>query len=218
VSDSTKGFTITELIIAMSAGSLLALTVFSMSLFFFSDVMKNEAQARMTLRSQTILTATTNDLRVASSVRETNQITDPNNGSGWNTSNPNHILIIAIPALDSSNNFIIDISQGEPYMNERVYYEDEGTLYRRTLADPNATGNKLKTTCPIELSSETCPPDGKFTDDFDDMTFILYDQNNDETAITAEARSIEMTIFMSKKVYGKTASVSTNTRVTMRNP
>jgi len=218
VSDNTRGFTITELLIAVVVGSMLAMTVLSISLFYFSDIMRSQAEANLTLESQNLLNATVNDLKVAANIRETNLITDDSNPTGWNTSNPNHILIVATPALDSSNDFIIDDSMGEPFMNERIYFEVEGTLYRRTLADPLAPANASATTCPILLVTPTCPPDAELTQNYDDMSFILYDQNNAETMLATEARSVEMTVIMSRKAFGNTIDSVNTTRVTMRNP
>jgi len=218
VLDNTDGFTITELLIAIVVGSALAMTVMSISLFFFSDLMRSQAEANLTLESQNLLNTTVNDLKVAANIRDSNLITDSNNPSGWNTSNPNHILIVSTPALDSSNEFIIDTSQGEPYMNERIYFETNGVLYRRTLADPLAVGNSAKTTCPSELSSESCPADAQLTESFDDMTFIMYDQNNVVTTITSAARSVEMNVVMSRQAFGNNITSNNTTRVTMRNP
>jgi prepilin-type N-terminal cleavage/methylation domain-containing protein len=53
-----------------------------------------------------------------------------------------------------------------PYEDEYVIYLDNAdkTLNVRTLANPNATDNKLKTSCPKALATNTCPADAKLID------------------------------------------------------
>lgn len=54
-----------------------------------------------------------------------------------------------------------------PYEDEYVIYLDasDKTLNVRTLANPNATGNKTKTTCPISIATTSCPADAKLISD-----------------------------------------------------
>lgn len=49
----------------------------------------------------------------------------------------------------------------QPYEDEFIYYLDGTTksLRQRTLANPNAIGNKIKTSCPVAVATSTCPPD-----------------------------------------------------------
>jgi hypothetical protein len=69
------------------------------------------------------------------------------------------LIYFTQPALDSSKNYIM--SGVGPYQNEYILYMNGTTkqLLMRTLANPNASGNVAKTSCPKALSSSTCPAD-----------------------------------------------------------
>lgn len=65
-------------------------------------------------------------------------------------------------------------SAGAVIMNGQQPYEDEYVLYLngstkqlmlRSLANPNAAGNKLKTSCPPDIATPACPPDRVFAND-----------------------------------------------------
>jgi prepilin-type N-terminal cleavage/methylation domain-containing protein len=218
VSDNTKGFTLTELLIAVSLGGLLAVVVLSISMFFFSDIMRSHASAQMTQESSNLLRLMVEDVRVATGIQTTNLIADSNNPTGWNTSNEDHILIVAVPALDSDNEFIINVSAGEPYFNEFVYFSDENRLFRRTLADTAAPGNSSVTTCPEATSSPSCPPDVELSQNYEDITFVFYDQDNMVTTDTFATRSLKINVDLIRQVFGNTITATNQTRITMRNP
>ncbi|HEX8182770.1 MAG TPA: hypothetical protein VF575_04180 [Candidatus Saccharimonadales bacterium] len=63
------------------------------------------------------------------------------------------------PSLDASKAFIMNGTQ--PYEDEFIYYLDGSTksLMQRTLANPNAVGNRVKTSCPPSSATASCPAD-----------------------------------------------------------
>ncbi len=62
-------------------------------------------------------------------------------------------------SVNSSNNFIMNGTA--PYEDEYVLYLDGSTkqLMLRSIANPSATGNRLKTSCPPALATGSCPSD-----------------------------------------------------------
>lgn len=213
-----SGFTIVELLIGISVASILFLAFMAAILNYFVLLTQNNALIDMTNSSQNLLRSTVSALRVSDGVRQTNSITDPNAPSGgWNTSNSNFVIVIDTPSLDVNHNYIIDSTTGGPYMDELVYYKSGTSLYKRTLANPNATGDTLATSCPPSLATSTCPADADLADYFQSMSFTLYDQNAATTTDPTQARSIGISLVMQRSVFGQSISLNNAIRVTLRN-
>lgn len=213
------GFTLVEVLVALTVSVIVSLAVFGVATSYLTTITRTNARTEMTVSSQNLLRSTVENIRFGDGIRQNNSITDPNAPvGGWNTSNTNFVIIIAIPALDSSHNYIIDTNTGSPYMNELVYYKNGSTLMRRKLANPSATGNTLKTTCPPALATSNCPADTVLADWFKTMTFTLYDQDGTQTNSPALARSININLAMQR--YSNTSrpiDLTTSLRVTLRN-
>jgi prepilin-type N-terminal cleavage/methylation domain-containing protein len=160
-----QGMTLPELMTAISLLAALSVSFLVVFTSFLVTTTKTNTTIEMTSESQNLLRILVEELRYGAGVRQTNSITDPNGPSGgWNTSNTAFVIITAVPALDSSNNYIINPSTGTAYLNEYVYYKSGTTLYKRTLANPSATGNKSMTSCPAASASSTCPADRKLAE------------------------------------------------------
>ncbi|MBI5357250.1 hypothetical protein HZB74_00120 [Candidatus Saccharibacteria bacterium] len=218
VRSSEGGFTIVEL--NMTIGLMAILSIGFMAIFtnFLVTNTRINTSIEMTSGSQILLRTMVEELRYGAGVRQTNTITDPNGpGAGWNTGNVNFVIITAVPAVDSSNNYIIDTSTGSPYMNEFVYFKQGTALYKRTLAHPSATGNSLKTSCPESVATSSCPADRKLVENLETMSFTLYDQDNATTANTALARSIKIDLTLSKDTFGNPITFDNSIRITLRN-
>lgn len=222
--DSTKpnqgGFTIAELTVAMTAGSLVALIVLSISLFFFADVMRANSQTQLLAESQIALNRVVEDMRTGSAILLNNTITDVNEPTGgWTTSNTDLILIVATPAIDNNNDFIFDASTGNPYQDEFIYFTDsDNHLHKRILANTAAPGNTATTTCPEAIATALCPADKFLTANFDNMVFGFFDRDNSPTADPTAARSAEINIYMNKQVFGRIVTAENNIRMSLRNP
>lgn len=215
---NTDGYTMPELAISIFIFSILVVAFFTFVSDYFILAVRNNDSIDMTVSSQNLLRSTVEALRFGDGVRQSNTISDSNApAGGWNTSNTNFVIIIAIPALDSSRNYIIDSSTGSPYMNELVYFKSGNSLMRRTLANPSALGNSLATTCPASIATPSCRADVDLADYFSSMSFTLYDQNAAVTADPTLARSIKIDLTMSRTVFNKVISLSNSIRVTLRN-
>lgn len=213
-----KGFTIAELAIAVSVGAILMIAFMTVITDYFMIITRDNASIDMTNSSQNLLRSTVELLRLSNGVRQTNSINDPNapNG-GWNTSNSSFVIVIDTPATDKNHNYIIDPDTGSPYMNELVYYKDGTSLMKRTLANPSAIGNSVVTTCPPGIATPTCPADSDLADNFQSMSFTLYDQDAAVTTDPTQARSIGITLDMQRSVFGTSISLNNSIRATLRN-
>src|SRR5579872_6216730 len=108
----------------MSVTGILVVGLFAGIATYFKILNQNNASIDLTVASQNVLRSTVGALRYGGGVEDTNAIADTNAPTGsWNTSNANFVIIIDIPAADSSHNYIIDSSTGYPYMNELVYFK-----------------------------------------------------------------------------------------------
>lgn len=213
----SDGFSIVELLITISMIGVISGTIIVIISNYMVTINRNTIITEMTSDSQNLLRSTVEELRYGAGVRQTNLIADSNTPGGWNTSNSNFVIIIAVPALDSSHNYIIDTATGAPYNNELVYFKLGTTLYKRILAHPSATGNTLRTTCPVASATPTCPADKKLSDYVKNMIFTLYDQDNISTLDPLLARSVKIDLVMERDNFGQPQVLNNRIQVTLRN-
>jgi prepilin-type N-terminal cleavage/methylation domain-containing protein len=217
--NNSRGFTIVELTVALLVGSLLSLTILAFTFTFYMDTIKSQTETSMLIESQTILRRVADDMRYSSQIMVTNNIVDDNEPTdGWTTSNEDLILILSSPATDSTGDFIDDIATGNPYQNEFIYFADGTNLYKRVLANPDATDNRNTTTCPNATASPTCPQDPILSENFQDMSFVFYDQNGDVTTDPTLGRSVDINIDLERNIFGEIIHVDNTVRMTLRNP
>jgi len=197
--------------------SILSITILSITLFFYADILAANRAANLTLQAQTINRLILEDLRLATNVLVTNNNPDANEpAGGWQTSQPDLILIVSQPAVDSNNEFIFNDVTGRPYQNEFVYFTEDDTFYKRILADDAAPDNTEETTCPATVTG--CRADIKLSDVFLDMDFDFYDVNGILTTDLLTARSINLKIDLEEQIYGRNVEANNDIRITLRNP
>lgn len=218
---NTNGYTLVELMVTVVVVSALAAFLFPAVINIFAGGTRGYNKARLTLESQTTLRGIVEQIRNGSSIRNSNLISDSNKGSDWNTDDADHVLIIASPATDNDGEFIENELTGLPYQDEFVYYVDEQSLHRRTLAHPLAVGNSRTTTCSVSPQTSSCtagaPSDAELSNSFDDLSFVMYDQDNAVTTTAAAARSVEFTLNLINLGLGKDPVVTSVDRMTFRN-
>lgn len=218
VGRSRGGFTLVELMVAITVFAVIGVVFLGLIANYFVVITRNNELTEMTINSQNLLRTTVENIRFGNGVETTNQITDPNApAGGWNTSEASFVIVLEVPAVDNSHNYIIDPGTGSPYMNELVYYKNGTDLMERTLANPNATGNTLETTCPSSLATSTCPADTLLATYVSSMTFTMYDQNAALTTDPTQARSIKISLTMQRNAPGEPLNLYTTTQVTLRN-
>ncbi len=252
---SASGFTLMELlvviILAAFFSSLVVYFTFSYWRYGFSlqadeDTLTTRLNAGDLIRESV---GTALGLIIQNSIPDSHALVlDPNNANFWL---PIHAIpgTINVPAagqvtpliyyrrysFDASGNYIMNGSQ--PYEDQYVLYlaGDSKSLMIRTLANPSATGNRLKTSCPPSLASVSCPADKTVatnlasvatryfsrTGNLIDYTSV-YDPNTNSYAgpdFTA-VEVVEFTLNISQKTtFEKTAGTSSSTiiRIALRN-
>lgn len=212
-----RGFTMPELTVSIALIGIILVSVLAIITNYLVLITRNENLVNMTVDSQNLLRASVEELRYGAGVRQTNTITDANQPSGWNTSNAAFVIIIAVPALDADRNYITDNATGEPYNNELVYFKQDKILYKRTLANPSATGNSLTTSCPEASASASCPADRVLNENTEDMVFTLYDQDDAVTNDALLARSVKIDLMLERDTFGQAISFDNSIRITLRN-
>lgn len=218
IRDNTDGFTLVELNMSITILAIILVSMLAVMMNYFVIITRNSVSTEMTLASQNLLRTLSEELRFGAGVRQTNTLSDSNAPvGGWNTSNTSFVIITALPAFDTSNQYIIDPATGRPYLNEMVYFKQGTTLYKRALANPSATGNKLKTSCPSNLATSTCPVDVKLVDDVSNMVFTLYDQDDVIVTDPLLARSVKIEVFLSHETFGQPLTLNNSIRSTLRN-
>lgn len=211
-----QGYTITELLIAISIASIASILIMYAFVYMYGGLVREQTRSQMVLESQLFLKKMVEDTRVANQILTTNSLPDSYEPvGGWITSDPANIVVLTQPVTDVNNDFIFDSSTGYPYQNEIVYFSDGDIMYRRTLSNSSATGNKYVTTCPPGTVS--CSPDIELTKRLQNMLFVFYDINDVITIVPEEARSVAITVNLIQKIYGQEINVSNTTRVTLRN-
>lgn len=209
-----SGFTIIELIVSIGLAGLLSVLMLTIFIYSYGGLLIEQSRANIVLESQLFLKRMTEDIRVANQVLSTNTITDANGGP-WVTSDPANILILTQPAVDTDKEFIYDTATGYPYQNEIVYFGSGGSMFRRTLKNESATGNIAQTTCPN--GAVGCSRDVPITENLKNMNFVFYDINNTVTTTISDARTVELTVNLEKKIFGRTISTQNTTRMALRN-
>lgn len=211
----SQGFTAVEVMAAVVISGIVLATFFVFSFAVLSNTVRNSHEAQLAVESQSILRSITEELRLSSGIRTVNTITDPSHPTGWTTSNPDLVLIIATPVLDQPGMYVEDEIEGTIHQNEIVYFADEHRLYKRILAKPGVTENRLRTSC--ATANETCPQDILLSNHFEDMSFVFYDQDSNLTNDPTSARSIVVDINLKKEGFRQTTKFNNKIRITMRN-
>lgn len=216
-SGSSSGFTIVELLISISLIAIISISLLGVFTNYLVIITRNDVLVDMTVDSQNLLRSTVEELRYGDGVRLTNSITDPNNPAGWNTSNTSFVIIIAMPATNANNDYIIDTDTGFPYNNEFVYFKKGTNLYKRVLANPEAIGNKVHNSCPVAVATASCLADRKLIENVKTFAFTLYDQDDAVTTDPLLGRSVKIDLALARDTFGNPLAFDNSIRVTLRN-
>lgn len=177
-----------------------------------------QARADLLANAQGALDTVTEDIRLSGSADQNNRWPDANGPGGqqfgWQSNGST--LVLAKVAVDSGNNIIFsDPAQYITQKYNEIYYLSSGTLYRRTISSTHVN-DASTTTCPAANATSSCPADKVVAKNVTNFGVTYYDSDlNSVTA--ANARAIQLSITMSKKINGKDVSASYNTRMVFRN-
>jgi len=251
------GFTLTELLIMIVMITIFTTTimVFTVNYWRYGYMLQLDLETLGTrLNAGDFLReaiGSSSGLVIQNSITDANTGNpDPNQGSGtyWlpihaipktitmgGTGTATPVIYFRRPSLNSSGNYIMNGTQ--PYEDEYVLYLDGTTkaLMQRSLANPNASGNRLKTSCPASLATSTCPADKTIASDVASVDTRYFSRTGnliDYTAIWDDATNsyagpdypavevVEFTIKLSRQAATKHSDTTINStiiRVALRN-
>lgn len=215
-----SGFTIVEVLVAVTVTSILLMVIMN----FMADGLVNlavvQAKRDLLIQSQEALDQISDETRVSANADLNNRWNDenspgaPGNLLSWESNG--NTLILATAAQDSSKNIIFaDSSNYITEKNNIIYFVQNGTLYKRTLASTVAN-NAAKTTCPASTATSDCPADQDLIDNVTNFSVEYLDGNDNEVTPT-NARSVRMNIALSRLYYGRTITADYTTRMVFRN-
>lgn len=211
------GFTLVELTAATVITGILILIVMGFTVNSFVQISIDSARSDLLREAQISLDTITQDIRLSSNAYENNSISDPNAPGGtneWTASN--NVLILATAAQDRDRNIIFaDPLHYTSEKNNKIYFVQNSTLYRRTLA-ANVPNNAASTTCPETKANSSCPLDSKLAKDVQTFSIKYFDGNNQEVPPN-QARSVEVALVLQTAKYGKQITAEYKTRTVFRN-
>lgn len=217
---SAAGFTLVELLVVVVVTTIVMIVVTNFVLGNLQQTTLASLRASVLQQTEIGLDLVANDIRLSANADLNNRWPDANspggssNQYGW-TSNSS-TLILATAAQDKSGNIIF--SDPNNYITEKnnlIYFVSNGTLYKRILAAPDSN-NAAVTTCPSADATSSCPADTEVLDNVTAFTVTYLDGQNDSVAPT-NARSIQLAVTVSKKMYAQTVTASYTTDMVFRN-
>lgn len=212
-----RGMTLVEVTVATAVAGLLIILIMTFTVNSFAQISIDSARSDLLREAQISLDTLTQDARLSSNAYTTNSVLDnnvPGGASEWTAGGS--VLILATAAQDQDRNILFDDAlHYTSYKNNRIYFVDNGTLYRRTLA-VGAEGNAAKTTCPANQTTGGCPGDSVLARNVSGFTVRYFDGNGDQVAPN-EARSVEVTLELSKRKYSQEVNAKYTTRTVFRN-
>lgn len=217
---TSAGFTVVELIVVMTVSGLVIMVIAGFMLDNIYQTALASERDSQTREVQQTLDLVANDIRLSASADVNNRWPDPNNPNsattdyGWASNSST--LVLATAVQNSSGTILF--SDAKNYITEKnniVYFVRDGTLYKRTIANP-VSGNSEKTTCPNSLASSSCPADKELLHNVTAFTVTYMDGQN--TSVTPDnARAVQLRVQVSKQVFKQTLSNDYTTRMVFRN-
>lgn len=215
-----SGFTIVEALVGITMTVLLLMIIMNFMANYFRQHAINTARSDLLVNSQRALDMIGQDIRLSASADQNNRWQDPHapnapaNQLSWQ-SNAN-TLVLATAAEDQGGNIIFaDQAQYISEKNNNIFFVQNRTLYKRTLAAPVA-GNKARTSCPGGAATPSCPGDRILAKNVASFT-VTYLSGTEQVVQPTDARAIELRLELATEQYGKDVSVGYTTRMVFRN-
>ncbi len=251
-----KGFTVPELIVVMVMTLIFSTIVLSFAFDFWGNATDLQNSSETLVNRQNLGDRLRARLNLASTLLNQNSITDSHanvsdpsdvSGTHWLTKHAvpgaltmpaagsfSPVMYYAAPTVDAAKNFIM---RGvEPDQDEFVIYLDgtQKKLMLRTLANP-VSGNALRTSCPSNVATTTCPADRTLAEDVISVATRYFsksgnsinwnDVKDPDTGASIgpdypDVEVVELTITLKKRavIHGQADSISNTTvRVALRN-
>ncbi|MBA2279101.1 prepilin-type N-terminal cleavage/methylation domain-containing protein [Candidatus Saccharibacteria bacterium] len=219
-SENQSGFTIVEMIVAATLSGIVIIAIMT---FLTNTIVNNSissARADLLREAQLALDLLSKDIRLSANVDEFNRWPDANapsapaNEYSWEADTDT--LILATAANDQYQDVIFeDALHYITYKNNNIYFIENGSLYKRTLAADSPLNGAL-TSCPAASATTLCPADKKLVDGVTGLT-VRYVNSFDVDVPPGEARSVEVTITLLKEKFNRDITAEYITRSVFRN-
>lgn len=215
---ANDGFTLVEALVSLVVTTIVVLVITNYMLVNVQQTALTSDRDTLTKEIEQSLDLATKDVRLSANADQNNRWPDSNgpggNQYGWQSNGST--LVLATAATDKSGNIIF--SDPKNYITEKnniVYFVQNGTLYKRIIADP-VSGNGAQTTCPAASASSTCPADTELLHNV--TTFgVTYLNGQNQAVSPTDARSIELHVTASENAFKQPVSVDYTTRMVFRN-
>ena len=224
---SNKGFSLLELLIAISVSSVLVIAV---SNFAASSLIGSNQDYNKTLvltNAKEAVSIVQRQVRMARSVQSSNSQPDanapgaPGDLYSWSGAAGNgNSLILAVPARNSSGDLIyIDGLHTTLYTDNVIFFLDSSTkkLFRRFIKNENAPGNVGVTTCPVIAATSTCPVDATVVDDVANLSTAYLDSGNAAVSLPSGTEAVNYTVTETRTINGKSYSGTYTSLGSLRN-
>lgn len=221
IDNTQTGFTLTELLIAISVTSIVFIGIMNFLVRSIADNSVRQTKAELLRDAQLSLDVMTKDIRLSGNVSAANTVSDPNSpnaestfGRGWESSSD--ILILSKSAEDNNRSILFE--DPNRYVTEKdniVYFINNGNLYKRTIA-AEVDDNKVKTSCPEAEANSECPKDIELVKNVESISLKYFDGINSEVE-PDQARSVEATLILSSNKFGRQIRAEYTTRTVFRN-
>ncbi len=221
------GFTLFELLLAISISSILILAVGD---FASSSILGSNQDYNKTLvltNAKEAVGIVARQIQAAKSVEAVNSLPDanapgaPGNLFSWSgTPGNGATLILAVPSRNGSGDIIyVDGLHASLYTDEIIFYLNPSTrrLYRRRIANSSAPGNTALTTCPPSTASLGCPADADVVDDVANLVTMYLDRDNNTVSLPSGTEAINYTVTETRTINGHAYSGTYSSIATMRN-
>lgn len=214
------GFTIIEVLVTVTVASGMIMLV---TAYMINNIQQSSlATARQDIITETqqTLDVAANDIRLSANADLNNRWADTHapggSGSPYSWQSSSTVLVLATAAENKQGNIIFsDPNNYITYKNNIIYFINNKTLYKRILA-ASVTGNKAKTSCPSASASTSCPSDTELIHNVTSFSVRYLDGLNQDVQPT-DARSIELQLATSKRIYSQTISANYTTKMVFRN-
>lgn len=214
------GFTLVEALISLVVTTAVVLVLTNYMLGGVQQSTIALSRDTITKETEQSLDLVANDIRVSANADENNRWPDSNGpggaGNQFSWQSDSSTLVLATAAKDTSGNIIF--SDASNYITEKnniVYFVQGGTLYKRVIAAPDSN-NAAETTCPAASATNSCPADKELLHNVTAFT-VTYLNGQSQSVSPTDARAVELSVTVTKSVFGQPVSVNYKTRMVFRN-
>jgi prepilin-type N-terminal cleavage/methylation domain-containing protein len=221
------GFSLLELLLAISVSSILILAVGN---FAASSIVGSNQDYNKTLvltNAKEAVGIVARQIKAAKSVEASNSLPDnhapgaPGNLYSWSGAAGNGAtLILSVPSRDGNGDLIyIDGLHATVYTDNVIFYLDNSShkLFRRRIANTSAPGNAAITTCPPSAATAGCPADADVVDDVANLVTSYLDSSNNTVSLPSGTEAVLYTVTETRTINGKTFSGTYSSVAALRN-